>query len=77
LVHNAGILGVRLINADEVFGTHRRQRLPHLSFFAFTATPKTKTLEVFGKRGERGIRAVAKELVSAIRHHLGNSDTAF
>jgi type I restriction enzyme R subunit len=26
-----------------------RQRLPHLSFFAFTATPKTKTLEVFGK----------------------------
>ncbi|MFM2008032.1 MAG: hypothetical protein RLZZ09_3687 [Pseudomonadota bacterium] len=25
-----------------------RQRLPHLSFFAFTATPKTKTLEVFG-----------------------------
>jgi type I restriction enzyme R subunit len=26
-----------------------RQKLPHLSFFAFTATPKTKTLEVFGK----------------------------
>ena len=26
-----------------------RQRLPHLSFFAFTATPKPKTLEVFGK----------------------------
>ena len=25
-----------------------RQRLPHLSFFAFTATPKAKTLEVFG-----------------------------
>ncbi len=25
-----------------------RQRLPHLSFFAFTATPKPKTLEVFG-----------------------------
>jgi hypothetical protein len=22
---------------------------PHLSFFAFTATPKSKTLEVFGK----------------------------
>lgn len=29
-----------------------RQRLPHLSFFAFTATPKTKTLEVFGKARE-------------------------
>ena len=25
-----------------------RQRLPHLSFFAFTATPKDKTLELFG-----------------------------
>lgn len=25
-----------------------RQRLPHISFFAFTATPKPKTLEVFG-----------------------------
>jgi hypothetical protein len=23
LVHNAGILGVQLINADEVFGTHK------------------------------------------------------
>lgn len=29
-----------------------RQRLPHLSFFAFTATPKPKTLEVFGKPRE-------------------------
>lgn len=27
-----------------------RQRLPHLSFFAFTATPKNKTLELFGVR---------------------------
>ena len=25
-----------------------RQKLPHLSFFAFTATPKNKTLELFG-----------------------------
>jgi type I restriction enzyme R subunit len=25
-----------------------RQKLPHLSFFAFTATPKPKTLEMFG-----------------------------
>ena len=25
-----------------------RQQLPHLSFFAFTATPKPKTLELFG-----------------------------
>lgn len=27
-----------------------RQKLPHLSFFAFTATPKDKTLELFGVR---------------------------
>lgn len=27
-----------------------RQKLPHLSFFAFTATPKEKTLELFGIR---------------------------
>ena len=27
-----------------------RQKLPHLSFFAFTATPKDKTLELFGTR---------------------------
>ncbi|MGH8560690.1 MAG: type I restriction enzyme subunit R domain-containing protein, partial [Nevskiales bacterium] len=27
-----------------------RQKLPHLSFFAFTATPKQKTLELFGVR---------------------------
>jgi len=27
-----------------------RQKLPHLSFFAFTATPKPKTLELFGIR---------------------------
>jgi type I restriction enzyme R subunit len=27
-----------------------RQKLPHISFFAFTATPKPKTLELFGVR---------------------------
>jgi len=37
-----------------------RQRLPHLSFFAFTATPKPKTLEIFGipdKNSSTGYRA--------------------
>lgn len=37
-----------------------RQRLPHLSFFAFTATPKQKTLELFGipdATQKRGFRA--------------------
>ncbi len=31
-----------------------RGRLPNVSFFAFTATPKPKTLELFGSRGEDG-----------------------
>jgi type I restriction enzyme R subunit len=41
-----------------------RQRLPHLSFFAFTATPKTKTLEVFGK----GRQMVTSEGVKKVEH---------
>ena len=32
-----------------------RGRQPNLSFFAFTATPKGKTLELFGRPGERGV----------------------
>jgi len=31
-----------------------RGRLPHVSFFAFTATPKEKTLELFGEKGDDG-----------------------
>lgn len=37
-----------------------RQKLPHLSFFAFTATPKPKTFEIFGipdKTNKTGYRA--------------------
>lgn len=37
-----------------------RQTLPHLSFFAFTATPKDKTLELFGtpdQRVKKGFRS--------------------
>lgn len=34
-----------------------RGRLPNLSFFAFTATPKAKTLELFGTPNEEGIPA--------------------
>ncbi|MCY3669123.1 MAG: type I restriction endonuclease [Gemmatimonadetes bacterium] len=32
-----------------------RGRQPNLSFFAFTATPKGKTLELFGRPGARGL----------------------
>jgi type I restriction enzyme R subunit len=31
-----------------------RGRQPNLSFFAFTATPKARTLELFGRKGEDG-----------------------
>ena len=31
-----------------------RGKLPHVSFFAFTATPKEKTLELFGEKGTDG-----------------------
>jgi len=32
-----------------------RGRQPNLSFFAFTATPKGKTLELFGRKGAKGL----------------------
>ncbi|MEO0531444.1 MAG: type I restriction endonuclease [Planctomycetota bacterium] len=32
----------------------KRGRQPNISFFAFTATPKYKTLEVFGRKGDDG-----------------------
>ncbi len=34
--------------------TRKRGRLPNVSFFAFTATPKSKTLELFGTRRPDG-----------------------
>jgi len=40
---------------DEILKVmHSRGRQPNLSFFAFTATPKAKTLEAFGRRGADG-----------------------
>lgn len=48
-----------------------RQRLPHLSFFAFTATPKSKTLEVFGKPRE----VVTAEGVKKVEHQAFHSYT--
>lgn len=32
-----------------------RGRQPNMSFFAFTATPKGKTLELFGRKGSKGL----------------------
>lgn len=34
--------------------THKRQRQPNLSYFAFTATPKWKTLALFDEKGANG-----------------------
>lgn len=34
--------------------TEKRGPLPNVSMFAFTATPKPKTLELFGKKSEKG-----------------------
>lgn len=46
-------------NEDEINTTveeyiKKTQRLPNVSFFAFTATPKQKTLELFGRRNRHG-----------------------
>lgn len=38
---------------NQVMQSHGRQ--PNLSFFAFTATPKGKTLELFGRKGTSGM----------------------
>lgn len=48
-----------------------RQKLPHLSFFAFTATPKTKTLEVFGKPKQ----VVTPEGVKKVEHEAFHNYT--
>lgn len=42
------------INARVEAAMAARTRLPHVSFFAFTATPKNKTLELFGTRQPDG-----------------------
>lgn len=48
-----------------------RQKLPHLSFFAFTATPKPKTLEVFGKPKQ----VVTPEGVKKVEHEAFHNYT--
>ncbi|MBN1194543.1 MAG: type I restriction endonuclease subunit R [Methanomicrobiaceae archaeon] len=43
-----------LINSQIESYLKRTQRPPNVSFFAFTATPKQKTLELFGRRNRMG-----------------------
>lgn len=64
--HLKKVLSVNLENAededrvefdldDEVLKEIRlRGKQPHISYFAFTATPKNKTLEMFGRKNEQG-----------------------
>lgn len=42
------------INAEVERTMKTRGRIPNVSFFAFTATPKNKTLEIFGTRRDDG-----------------------
>jgi type I restriction enzyme R subunit len=59
-----GILGVPPAGSDEEEHTwedgldqviQSRGKRPNVSFFAFTATPKAKTIELFGKKGPTGL----------------------
>jgi len=50
----------------------KRGRQPNISFFAFTATPKFKTLKVFGQPGADG-KPEPFHLYSMRRHITGSS----
>ena len=41
-----------------------RQKMPHISFFAFTATPKDKTYQLFGRKKDDGTGMEAHDLYS-------------
>jgi type I restriction enzyme R subunit len=48
------VLSQDLVNAYIEKSAEARGRQAHVSFFAFTATPKYKTLQVFGEKDEEG-----------------------
>ena len=63
-------------HAQELFlSMARRGRLPNLSFFAFTATPKHKTLKVFGRGGRPAHRYTMRQaidegfILDVLRHY--------
>ena len=53
----------------------KRGRLPNLSLFAFTATPKPKTLELFGRRREDGSSSPSTSTLCARRSRRDSSST--
>lgn len=54
---DGGAVSVKIEDTDAKLLTNaaKRQRAANLSYFAFTATPKTRTLELFGTLDEAGI----------------------
>ena len=48
-----------------------RKQPPNISFFAFTATPKAKTIELFGRPGPDGIPGALPRLQHAAGHRGG------
>jgi type I restriction enzyme R subunit len=47
----------RVSSADQDYSLQEARKLPqNISYFAFTATPKNKTLELFGTKREDGKR---------------------
>jgi len=44
-------------------GMAKRGRQPNMSFFAFTATPKHKTLAIFGRNGEPSHRYTMRQAI--------------
>jgi len=77
------------IDTEALLAAEMRARAesPHLSFFAFTATPKTKTLELFGTPGDDGLphpfhvysmqQAIEEGYILDVLRNYTTYDTAF
>src|SRR5262249_17395285 len=56
-VDNDGDADEQEISSEELIAklVAARKRPPNVSYYAFTATPKAKTLELFGRKGPEGL----------------------
>lgn len=81
---DGGEIDTEAVLAAEMAG---RAASPNLSFFAFTATPKAKTLELFGRQDEDGIprpfhvytmqQAIEEGYILDVLRNYTSYDTAF